>query len=347
MKQSCRIDLGYFKENAHLKTRKEWAEYYNCGVETVSRWADRLEVFPKIPIREPVSEETKRKISEKRKEWMKNNPEKHPWRNKNRLKSEPCERAKEFLTKLGIPFISEFQPEIEDRYFSVDIAMPDKMIALEVNGNQHYERDGRLKPYYQERHNLLKLAGWNVFEIHYSACFNLEKWADFVNQILNTPHKNDFDYFNYAPKEKKIPYDNCFCGEQKCKGALRCNSCFKKRESSFIKRTPKKERRARANPAFNNCKCGNLKQFASKICSNCYDKENLGNWPSLDEMSRLVWEIPTIKLKGRFNVSDVAIGKFCKRHGIAKPPRGYWAKVASKKLEQLGGIEPLDIHPPL
>lgn len=341
IQSQCKIDLEYFKENAHLKTRKEWGDFYNCGVETVSRWADRLKVTPKIPVRQPISDEAKKKISEKRKEWMKNNPERHPWRNKNRLKSEPCEKVKEFLKSLGVQFIEEFQPEIEDRFFSIDIALPDKMIALEINGNQHYERDGRLKQYYQERHDLLEAAGWNVFEIHYSACFKIEQWASFVKQITDAPSKKEFDYFSYKPKEKQSNYDTCSCGCQKCKQSIRCESCFKKRKPYLIKDEIKKERRKRANPAFDKCHCGELKQFASNECSSCF----LGKWPTPEEMQKAVWETPTWKLKERFNASDVAIAKFCKRNGISKPPRGYWAKKAAGKLEQLGGIEPLDIHP--
>lgn len=32
-----------------------------------------------------------------------------------------------------------------------------------------------------------------------------------------------------------------------------------------------------------------------------------------------------------FGVSDQAISKWCKCYGISKPPRGYWAKLNSKK----------------
>lgn len=49
-------------------------------------------------------------------------------------------------------------------------------------------------------------------------------------------------------------------------------------------------------------------------------------WPSTEEMQRLVWEKPTSQLSKDLGVSDVAIGKFCKKHNINKPPRGYWAK---------------------
>lgn len=31
---------------------------------------------------------------------------------------------------------------LDDRSFSLDIAFPEKKIGIEVNGNQHYERNG-------------------------------------------------------------------------------------------------------------------------------------------------------------------------------------------------------------
>lgn len=52
-------------------------------------------------------------------------------------------------------------------------------------------------------------------------------------------------------------------------------------------------------------------------------------WPSIEEMEKLVWEKPTSQLSKDLGVSDVAIGKFCKKHNINKPPRGYWAKTES------------------
>ena len=40
-----------------------------------------------------------------------------------------------------------------------------------------------------------------------------------------------------------------------------------------------------------------------------------------------VWETPTVKLAKEFGVSDVAVGKMCKKLDIPKPPLGYWRKV--------------------
>jgi hypothetical protein len=48
--------------------------------------------------------------------------------------------------------------------------------------------------------------------------------------------------------------------------------------------------------------------------------------PSKEELEKLVWEMPTLKVAEYYGVSDVAISKRCKKLGINKPPRGYWAK---------------------
>jgi hypothetical protein len=47
----------------------------------------------------------------------------------------------------------------------------------------------------------------------------------------------------------------------------------------------------------------------------------------LDELRAAVWSEPVTAIAESFGVSDKAIEKRCKRLGIVKPPRGYWAKV--------------------
>ncbi len=226
MRFDLQENINFFIQNAHLKTTQEWVVFLNCNRNLIGRWRRKYNVKTKKANRKH-SQETKIKMSEKRKEWMAKNSDRHPWKKADKFKSEPCEKVKLFLTELVVPFIAEFSPEIEGRFFSIDIALPDKKIALEINGNQHYNRDGTLKSYYQERHDLLTSSGWNVFEIHYSACFNLEKWKDFASQIINSPVVENFDYFNYQPnqvKPKALYY--CQCGElKKEKKAIRCVKC--------------------------------------------------------------------------------------------------------------------------
>ncbi len=47
---------------------------------------------------------------------------------------------------------------------------------------------------------------------------------------------------------------------------------------------------------------------------------------SREEFYELVWTRPLTKLAKEFNLSDVALHKVCKKHGIPHPPAGWWAK---------------------
>lgn len=234
------------------------------------------------------SEEEKETISRKRKAWLAENPEKHPWKNPGKFTSTPCENIKKILRDKGIPFAPEFPPDVEGRYFSVDIAFPDRKIIWEINGNQHYEKDGSLKPYYQERHDLLVAAGWTVYEIPYTCCFKPEKIDEFISLSLDSPLKVQFDYFNYTPKKAKETKDDCpNCENQKLIGSALCRLC-----------------------------CDNNK----------IGKYTKISWPTIEEMKSLVFEKPTVQIASDLGVSDVAIARFCKNNNIPKPPRGYWAK---------------------
>ena len=56
------------------------------------------------------------------------------------------------------------------------------------------------------------------------------------------------------------------------------------------------------------------------------------------EMSRkdlydLVWLKPLRVLAKEFEVSDVALGKICRRSGIPRPGAGHWAKLKAGKAK--------------
>ena len=238
------------------------------------------------PTRRSMSEDTKSKISDKRKEWLKNNPDKHPWRNKDKHKSQPCESVKNFLRELNVNFVEEYMPNVEGRSFSIDIALPDKLIALEINGNQHYEKIGILKPYYQERHNLLESVGWTVYEIHYSACFKLSEWSSFVDRLNNTQTKVDFDYFTYVPKIKSK--NLCECGKVICRSSSKCKKC--NGTTHKLKHTPE------------------------------LDLINI------EDLQKRLWEVSTVQLAKEYGLSDKGLANRIKKLGLTKPPRGYWAK---------------------
>lgn len=75
-----------------------------------------------------------------------------------------------------------------------------------------------------------------------------------------------------------------------------------------------------------------LESIGQKFCSvGCYGRSYRKFEVSEDELTYLVWSLPTIKVAELFGVSDKAIEKRCNLYGIEKPPRGYWAKVAAGK----------------
>ena len=127
--------------------------------------------------------EIKKRISQSRKKWLSENRDKHPWRKVGKFKSQPCEVFKEELRKMGV-FFEEEVCVSQDHNYSVDVLISKRNLIIEVNGNQHYTREGELRPYYQRRHDHLKSLGFTIIELHYSLVYNL----DLIKSLLNDPN---------------------------------------------------------------------------------------------------------------------------------------------------------------
>lgn len=62
-----------------------------------------------------------------------------------------------------------------------------------------------------------------------------------------------------------------------------------------------------------------------------------------EQLHEAIWSKPCIKLSAELGISDVGLAKTCRRMGIPRPPRGYWARVeAGEKLKR----EPLPAAKP-
>jgi very-short-patch-repair endonuclease len=263
--------------------------------------------------------ESKKILSEKRKAWLKANPEKHVWKRHSKFKSVPCEKLKEFILSRNIKFLAEFTV-LADRAFAVDVAFPEKMICLEVNGNQHYDAIGKLKPYYQERHDLITAAGWKVLQIHYSLCFNAEYISSLLDTIINLPVLNNFDYdiwksggsvgvpsrnvaleersdmrFHHKPLDK-FQYD-IYISINKKKEQKKCKDCGKNITQSSI--------RCR--------KCASLLSGVSR-------KIKL---PEKEQLQKMVHEMPLSKLGPKLGMTDTGLKKRCKNMGIILPSQSF------------------------
>jgi len=285
-----------------------------------------------------LSENTKKLISEKRKQFLRNNPDKHPWKLKNKFKSEPCENFKKILRENNFSFIEEFTPNCE-RNYSIDIVFPEKMIGIEINGNQHYERNGKLKQYYQDRHDYIESLGWKLYEIHYSLCFDQEYVLNLINQILAAENKVQFDYEEYIKNNLEKNRKICVvCQAEfrhkrniKCK---KCIKCIKERRKISIKKDGRQAQKKKNKEIVQSfCQCGQRKTKIAKLCVDCQSfKRRKVIRPSKSELHELIWSIPAMQLSKKLGVSDVAIAKWCKNYQLAKPDRGYWAKFEAKQI---------------
>lgn len=52
---------------------------------------------------------------------------------------------------------------------------------------------------------------------------------------------------------------------------------------------------------------------------------------SREELYKQIWKTPARVLAEQFDISDVGLAKACKRMGIPRPPRGYWARKEAGK----------------
>jgi predicted transcriptional regulator len=129
-----------------------------------------------------ISKEKRKTILNKLKAWYEKNPDEHPWKKSKKFISIPCENFKLFLIDQGFCFVEEFKP-IKNRRFSLDIAFPDAMIAIEINGNQHYDKNKNLKQYYQDRHDLIESQGWKIIELHFKDSFSSKKRQEIIKLL--------------------------------------------------------------------------------------------------------------------------------------------------------------------
>jgi hypothetical protein len=187
-------------------TLKSLVDQKLCKSEIARRLSVYITVLNKELIRHGLktsytkkhTQQTKDQLSIKRKIYLSNNPDKHPWRSSDKFKSVPCEKLKQFLTNQGLKFEEEYQPLIDSgKNYSIDVAFPSKKIGIEVNGNQHYNRDGTLKDYYRKRKCEIESIGWKQYDLHYSICYKLDTLSTLISDILNSP-----DIYVHIPRPK-------------------------------------------------------------------------------------------------------------------------------------------------
>ena len=62
---------------------------------------------------------------------------------------------------------------------------------------------------------------------------------------------------------------------------------------------------------------------------------------SRSQLYREIWAEPVRTVAARYQISDVALAKLCRRHNIPLPPRGHWAKVRAGQHPKRPHLKPL------
>ena len=300
--------------------------------------ATNLGLFIKIKHKQVMSEESRKLISIGRKEYLQKNPESHPWRNSNRNKSVPCEKFKEKLKQHNIEFVEEFIPLI-DRSFSIDIAIPNKMIGIEINGQQHYDNTGKLKSYYQDRHDLIQSQGLTLYEIHYSLVWNDLLFIDLINKINNSDHKIEFDFDKYNFDRANISESNhCpSCNKQITKYAASCRNCYSKSAKTKVERKPTCSKKPLIDKICPNCNMSFKVNYGNRHVKSCSVMCNAQQQKKIhitkEQLHKLIWDKPLTLIGKQFNVSDACIKKLAKKYNLLRPIQTFWAKYHANKLE--------------
>lgn len=147
---------------------------------------------------------TKRRISIKRTEYLKAHPEMHVWKRNDKFRSEPCEYLKSKLREI-YTISEEYTDVLWSHNYSIDIAILEKKIAIEVNGNQHYCANGSLNSYYQTRHDYLTNEGWVVIELPYAKVYQPTILQE-LQQLIDSQTSIDKNEYQSLHEHRKISH---------------------------------------------------------------------------------------------------------------------------------------------
>jgi len=173
-----------------------------------------------------LSEETKRKISESRKKYLNDNPDKIPYKLNHYSKG--ASYPERYFTKIFNDNNLKFINELPIGLYSLDFAFNGK-INVEIDGEQHYLDEKILKSN-KNRDIFLKKMGWKIIRIrwsHYQKLCDTEKYK-FINELINILINKKFE-FNIDPllKEKKYYCNNCNVEITKYSKSGLCQKCIK------------------------------------------------------------------------------------------------------------------------
>lgn len=154
------LSLGDICEKYKIKSKSYIVKYILNGKTRTLSESLKL-AHKKYPNSFKHTIETKRKMREKRLEWMKNNQEKTAWRLRNMSYPEKCFQKMLENNELDKKYLIYREYSVFP-YF-IDFAFIDLKVAVEIDGSQHLEENRRKKD--NDKDALLMSKGWRILRI--------------------------------------------------------------------------------------------------------------------------------------------------------------------------------------
>lgn len=131
----------------------------------------------------PKSEDVKRKISESRTRFLKENSDMVPYKlnHYSKGRSYPEQYWKEILDNNKVSYEEQYQIGM----YQLDFAFLDRKIDLEIDGDQHY-LDERVVESDRRRTKYLSDLGWTTIRIRWSDYLKLDNKEQFVSELICT-----------------------------------------------------------------------------------------------------------------------------------------------------------------
>lgn len=230
------------------------------------------------------SEETKKKISEIRKKYLQENPDKVPYKlNHSSKESYPEKYFTEVFKNEGIEVVKSFYIGL----YELDFCIPNKKIDIEIDGNQHYY-DEKIVESDKRRNKFLEDNGWDIIRVNWSEYQSLSfkekreyilNLKNYINNLIDI--KPLFETVKKEKKERKKIIEK------------------KKKEIS------KKEYI---------CKyCSNICTWKKDRCEPCYRLQSRKvDRPSIDQLKEDIEKLGYSGTGRKYGVSDNSIRKWIK-----------------------------------
>jgi len=250
-------DINWEEVQLFYNNDKNWSdvcEYFNISQNLIIS-AKKLGLFISRSKSESISislrktprkhsDETKKKISEIRKKYLQENPDKVPYKlNHSSKESYPEKYFTEVFGNEGIEVVKSFNIGI----YELDFCILDKKIDIEIDGSQHYY-DEKIVESDKRRNKFLEDNGWDIIRINWSDYQKLgfeykkeyiSNLKSYINDLIDTKPFFEVPIKEKKIKEKKQRVENknkkikkeylCKYCESKCTWSKdRCEPCYRK-----------------------------------------------------------------------------------------------------------------------